>query len=196
MKERAQSLQEKRDQLLAKNAKDREEIASMESKNKSADGNLRSATERLAAVVDRIVGLRPMLPPRLSDALEMSYRSLGNKGLGAAEKMQLVMTILGRCEVFNRTISSGDEVLSIDGEPGAKSLQVIYWGLSHGYALDHAAGKAWVGSPGPRGWHWETAADRTAAIERLVAIYEDKTDPDLVAVPATLTQPMADGASK
>jgi hypothetical protein len=64
--------------------------------------------------------------------------------------MQLAMTVLNRCALFNRTVTCGDEVLTISGEQGAKSLEVIYWGLSHAYALDRAAGKAWYGAPGAR----------------------------------------------
>jgi len=126
----------------------------------------------------------------------MSYRSLGDANLAAGERMQLAMTILNRCSLFNRTVTSGEEVLTIDGESGAKSLDVIYWGLSHGYALDGAAGKAWYGSPGPRGWQWEPANEAARPVARLIAIYNDKADPDFVSVPATLGQPATESPNK
>jgi len=124
--------------------------------------------------------------------LELPYRSLGNPKLSAGERMQLAMTILNRCSLFNRTVTCGDEVLTIDGEQGVKSLEVIYWGLSRGYALDRAAAKAWYGAPGPRGWHWEPGPDAVRPVEKLIAICNDKTDPDFVAVPAVLGRPLAD----
>jgi hypothetical protein len=108
--------------------------------------------------------------------------------------MQLAMTVLNRCALFDRTVTSGEEVLTIDGETGAKSLDVIYWGLSHAYALDRGAQKAWYGSPGPHGWQWEARADAVRPVERLIAIYNDKADPDFVSVPATLAQHGAEGA--
>jgi hypothetical protein len=132
--------------------------------------------------------MRASFPPRLSEALELPYRSLASPSLGDSERMQLVMTVLGRCEAFDRTITSGDEVLTIDSGEGMRSLEVIYWGLSHGYALDKSAGKVWYGSPGPVGWRWEAAPAALGAVERLIAIYNDKTDPDLVVVPAVLVQ--------
>ncbi len=192
LKERAQTLEEKSDLLKATTAKDREEIATLQGKNKAAGDDLQGAETRLQALVGKLVDLRPALPPRLSEALELPYRSLANPGPGAGERMQLAMTILNRCALFNRTVTCGDEVLTIDGEQGAKSLEVIYWGLSHGYALDRAAGKAWHGVPGPRGWQWEPKPDAVRPVEKLMAVYNDKADPDFVAVPAVLGQPAAE----
>jgi hypothetical protein len=190
--ERAQSLEEKRDLLTAATAKDREEIGTMEAKRKAASDDLHAAESRLQALVGKLVELRPSLPPRLSEALELPYRSLAGQGLGTGERMQLAMTILNRCAQFNRTVTYGDEVLTIDGEPGgARSLEVIYWGLSYGYALDRAAGKAWLGTPGPHGWRWEPGQDSVQPVERLMAIYNDKADPDFVPVTAVLSQPVA-----
>jgi FtsZ-binding cell division protein ZapB len=191
LKERAQTLEEKSELLRSTTAKDREEIATLEAKNKAAADDLRASESRLQALVGKLVELRPALPPRLSEALELPYRSLAGSGLGSGERMQLAMTVLNRCALFNRTVTCGDEVLTIDGDQGAKSLEVIYWGLSHGYALDRAGGKVWYGAPGPRGWQWEPKPDALGPVEKLIAVYNDKADPDFVAVPATLGQPAA-----
>ena len=110
--------------------------------------------------------------------------------------MQLLMTMLNRCALFNHTVTSGEEVLTIEGEPGTKSLEVIYWGLGHAYALDRAAGKAWYGSPGQKGWQWDPRPEAVKPVTRLVAIYNDKADPDFVAVPAWVSQPASEAASK
>jgi hypothetical protein len=196
LKDRAQSLQEKRDLLRSKTEKDREDIESLEAKNKAAADDLAAVETRLQALVAQLGALRPSLPPRLSEALELSYRSLGNAGTAAGERMLLAMTILNRCSLFNRTVTSGEEVLAIDGELGAKSLNVIYWGLSHGYALDGAAGKAWYGSPGPHGWEWKPAPESARSIARLIAIYNDKADPDFVSLPATVGHVVAESSEK
>ena len=135
---------------------------------------------------DKLIRLRPSLPPRLSESLELPYRSLTGSELALGDRMQLTMTVLNRCLQFNRIVSQGEEVLAIAGEAGPKSLEVIYWGLSHGYALDRAAGKAWLGSPGPQGWHWETRPEAARAVAELIAVYSGKADPGFAAVPAQL----------
>ena len=186
LNERAGRLEEQRDNLQAKTAKDRSELEVLQTKNRAAADGLQAVGVRLKAVGDSLIQLRPSLPPRLSAALEMPYRSLAGSELGLAERMQLTMTVLNRCAQFNRIVTGGEEVLTIDGEGGAKSFEVIYWGLSHGYALDRAGGKAWYGSPGPQGWRWEACPNAARQVAELLAIYNDKAEPVFVAVPAKL----------
>jgi len=196
LKDRAGLLEEKRDHLKAKTAKDREETEAMQTKNLAAADDLKTAEARLQALAAKLIEMRPMLPPRLSEALELPFKSIANPALGAGDRMQLVMTMLNRCALFNHTVTCGEEVLTIDGEQGTKSLEVIYWGLSHGYALDRAAGKAWYGSPGTKGWQWEPLPDSVRPVSALIAVYNDKTDPDFIAVPSTLGQPVAQNANR
>ena len=83
-------------------------------------------------------------------------------------------------------VEISDVVLTIEGESGATSYEVIYWGLSHGYALDRAAGKVWLGSPGPKGWRWEAHAEATHQVVELLAVFKDKAEPEFAPVPAKL----------
>lgn len=183
LKERAQIIEERKNELAAKTAEERADLGALEAKRKAAAEELDGVEERLKNLTAQLLELRPALPPRLSDALEMSFRSLAGTELSVGERMQLAMTVLNRCAQFNRSISHGAEVLTLESESGPKSLEVIYWGLSHGYALDAAPGKAWYGSPGADGWKWEPRPDAAAHIAKLIAIHTDKADPDFVKVP-------------
>ena len=184
--QRAATLEEKRDHVRAKTAKDRDDISAMQEKNKSANDDLREVDARLKELSSGLKAMRPLLPPRLSEALEMSYRSLAEDKLGTGERMQLAMTMLNRCAQFNRTVTYGEEVVAVDGGSQAKSLEVIYWGLSHGYALDRAARKVWYGSPDDKAWRWEPLPDAVGGVSELIAVYGGKADPSFVAVPARL----------
>jgi hypothetical protein len=186
LKERADRLQDKRDHLLATTASERTEMAALTAKLTDAKDALKQTESRLLVLSDKILKLRPQLPPRLATALEMSYRSLAGKELSPGERMQLIMTVLNRCAQFNLSIDQGDEVLTLPGESAPKSVDVIYWGLSQGYALDRAAGKAWLGAPGPEGWHWEALEGAAPAVAGLFAIRRDEADPQLVTVPVRL----------
>jgi hypothetical protein len=186
LKERAARLQDRRDHLLAATAEERAEMAALTEKLAQSRQSLEATESRLLALTEKINRLRPLLPPRLSEALEMSYRSLGGKDASPSERMQLVMTVLNRCAQFNLAITHGEEVLTLEGEPGPKAVDVIYWGLSHGYALDRAAGKAWLGTPGPGHWQWEPLPGAAPAVSDLMAIRLDQADPRLVSIPARL----------
>jgi hypothetical protein len=194
LKERATLLEEERDLTKARTAKDREELEALRTKNRAAAEDLKACETRLQTVTGRLLALRPGLPPRLSEALEMSYRSLADPALPLGERMQIAINVLNRCAQFNRLVTAGEDVLTLEGEPAAKSLETLYWGLSHGYAVDRAARKAWLGAPGPAGWHWEPKPDAFDQVVQLLAVAHDKADPELVAVPATVARslPAAD----
>ena len=186
LSERAKTVEDKRDNLRAKTATERTEFAALQEKNQGAADRMQSTDVRLKELRDRLIQLRPSLPPRLSEALELPYRSLSGTDLGPSERMQITMTVLNRCAQFNRMVTCGQGVLTIEGEPGPKSLEVIYWGLSRGYAFDQAASKVWLGAPGPKGWQWEAHPEAFPQVARLIAVYNDKAEPEFVAVPAKL----------
>jgi Protein of unknown function (DUF3450) len=186
LSERAKTIEDKRDNLKAKTIAERTEFATLQEKNQVAADRIQATDARLKELRDRLIQLRPSLPPRLSEALELPYRSLAGTELGPSERMQITMTVLNRCAQFNRMVTCGQEVLTIEGEPGPKSLEVIYWGLSRGYALDQAAGKVWLGAPGPKGWQWEAHPEAFPQVARLIAVYNDKSEPEFIAVPAKL----------
>lgn len=194
MKERAQLLEEKHAEWKAKTAEERTELDGLEAKRAAAASEVAAVEARLSALTAELMRLRPGLPPRLSDALEMSFRSLAGTELSVGERMQLAMTVLNRCAQFNRGITQGEEVLTLEGEAGAKSLEAIYWGLSHGYALDRASGRAWFGSPKGERWQWEPRPEATAQVEQLIAIHTDRADPAFVSVPAHVKKTFTAGS--
>ena len=187
--ERAQQLDEKRDLLQSKTAKDRDELAALGKTEGAERAALQAAEPRARALTARLVSLRPLLPPRLSAALELPYQSLANPQLNLGEQMQLNVAVLNRCQQFNRNVSCDEELVRVDAGANPRLLEVIYWGLSHGYALDRKAGRAWLGRPGPQGWQWEPRPEAAPAVARLIAVYRDQAEPELVAVPAQLVHP-------
>lgn len=188
LKERAAVAEEKRDLVQARTAKNREELDALRAKIEAESAELRAFETRLKNLTVKLTALRPSLPPRLSEALEMAFRSLENPALAAGDRMQLAMTVLNRCAQFNRSVTVGEDVLALEDAAPAKSLEVIYWGLSHGYAVDRAARKAWLGSPAGTGWKWEPKPEAFENVLKLLAVARDKADPDFVNVPATVAR--------
>jgi hypothetical protein len=190
LKERVRLLEEKRDSLQAKPDPD-PRGADLAARIDAAHASLGSADARLRSLGDSLVQLRPWLPPRLSKALELPYRSLGNPLLTTGERMQFVSAVLNRCAQFNQSLNGGDEVLTPGGETEPRVMEVVYLGLAQAYALDRVSGKAYLGFPGDQGWVWESHPELVAPISRMVAIYKDKADPDFVELPASLRGPWA-----
>ena len=186
LNERAVAAEEKRDLVKAKTAKEREELDGLRAKIEAEGNQVKVVDARLKDLTGKLVALRPALPPLLSGALEMSFRSLDNPALRPGERMQLVMNVLNRCAQFNRSINVGEDVLALDGTSSTKSFEVIYWGLSYGYAVDRTARKAWLGTSRDGGWRWEPKPEAFQNVLRLIDIAADKADPDFVVVPASV----------
>lgn len=191
LKERVARLQDQRDHLLADTAEERTEVTAMQAKLRQSREAFQLTEAGLKEMTARVLALRPLLPPRLSSALDLTYRSLAGTEASPSERMQLVMTVLNRSAQFNQAITHGEDTLELPGEPGLKSLEVLYWGLSHGYALDRAAGKAWLGGPGAGRWEWTPLEGAAPVVAELMAIRQDEADPRLVTVPARLKPPTA-----
>ncbi|HUG11887.1 MAG TPA: DUF3450 family protein [Opitutaceae bacterium] len=194
LNEQAATAEERRDLVKAQTARDREELDGLRAKIAAETSDLQAFEARLNELTARLIALRPALPPRLSDALEMSFLSLEDTKLPPGERMQLAMNVLNRCMQFDRTITVGQDVVEPDAAASAKSLEVIYWGLSHGYAVDRAAQKAWLGTPANGAWRWELQPDAFKSVLQLIAIATDKADPEFVNVPATVARSIPEGA--
>lgn len=191
LKERASALEEKRALALTRTAKEREELDGLRAKKDASADDLKACEARLRTLAEKLLALRPNLPPRLSDALELSYRSLVSADLGFAERLEVAMTMLNRCAQFNHVITTGEDVLTLDGESAPKSLDTIYWGLSHGFALDRAGHKAWLGRPGATGWRWEPQPEIYDRVAKLLAMARDRADPEFIVVPAEISRSLA-----
>lgn len=184
LQDRIRGLEDAQKALEAKTSGDREALATLGARTAATETALQAAEVQLRRVSAELTQLRPWLPPRLAQALELPYRSLADARLTVGERMQFVTTVLNRCAQFNRTITCGEEVVPVAGAKDGKLLEVIYWGLSHAYALDRNAGQALLGAPGPQGWAWEPAADAAPAVARAIGIYRDQGDPDFIELPA------------
>jgi hypothetical protein len=182
--ERAKKLEETRDVQLAKGTKNNSDLDTLREKNALALADVKAADDRMKAIDQELIDLRPKLPPRLSEALEMSYRSISADKLPPSERVQLTITILSRCVQFDRSITQCEEIVNTEGSGEGRSLDVIYWGASHAYALDRSKRKVWYGSPGEKTWKWEQLPGSFEEVSRLMAIQAGKADPAFVVVPA------------
>lgn len=193
LQERVRQLEEQRAALEAKTVGARREAAELEEQRRAMAAAVDEATRQLQVLDQRLLRMRPMLPPRLSASLELPFRSLAQKELGMAERMQHTMAILARCAHFNSTINRGEEAIAV-GEEGEKLLEVLYFGVGRGYALDRVAGVAYAGGPGEAGWSWVPAPELAKAVDRLLAIGADRIEPEFVSVPLAVGNPAALGS--
>ena len=188
LKERIRFLESRQDALLAKSADERQALAELKTGHGAAAKALAEIKTRLDQLGAGLIQLRPSLPPRLAEALELPLRSLADATTSPGDKVQLIVKVLNRCAQFNKMVTLADEVLAPEAGSTPRMLEVLYWGLSHGYALDRVNGKTYFGHPGEKAWAWEPLADQAEKISALIAIYKDKADPVFVEVPARVSE--------
>jgi hypothetical protein len=187
---RVQQLEAKRTELVNRTAEERGDITEQTARRQAMKEAEAEAARHLVQLGDRLVRMRAWLPPRLSVALELPYRSLVAPDVSAGERMRQVMTILNRCAQFNRMVSTGEEMITRpDGEK--RLMEVVYWGLSHSYALDRVGGAAYLGAPAEGGWAWTPLSGMAPQIARLLDASRDKAEPAFVVVPAQVSDPLA-----
>lgn len=187
LKERIGFLEERRDALAAKTAADRRTAAELNDKNTAAGRTMDAVTAQLDLFSGQLARLRPWLPPRLAQALELPYRTLADSATSPSERAQLIVRVLNRCAQFNKTITFAEEVMDPEGSATPRMMEVLYWGLSHGYALDRSGGKAYFGHPTAPGWAWEPLPGQGGHVAQLIAIHQDKADPEFVEVPVRVS---------
>jgi uncharacterized coiled-coil protein SlyX len=189
--QRAEALESEQAALEVRGAAQKQEIDSLAATAGAARARLGEADQRLRAISDELLALRAWLPPRLSHALELPYRSLADAALAPGERLQHLTTIWARCEHFNSSITCETETLTLGDTNQARVLDVIYWGLSHAYALDRVRNLAYVGRPEKDGWTWREEPNTAASVAKLIAIFHEKADPEFVTVPVQVTDPFA-----
>jgi hypothetical protein len=188
LKEKVGQLELQRDELAAKTATERREIAELETRRKEMAAATVAAEQHLRELDARLAKLRPWLPPRLSAALELPFRSLEDANLPPAERMQHTMTILNRCTHFNQAVACGEEMVTPTGG-AAVLMETVYWGLSHGYALDRSGRIAYRGEAGGAGWTWTPVPELAKQVERLIAVAQDRTEPAFVELEVQISDP-------
>jgi hypothetical protein len=190
LQERTQQLEAQRAALEARTAEERHDTADLMARRQSLKDAQALAAAHLRLLGERLVRMRAWFPPRLSAALELPYRSLTEPEADISEQMRYAMLILNRCVQFNRTVSVDEEIVTAaNGEK--RLMEVVYWGLSHGYALDRSGNEAYLGAPTETAWAWTNLPDMAPQVARLISASTDKAEPAFVILPAQAIQPVA-----
>lgn len=155
-----------------------------ESLAEAVDTELSELTERLNRLALTLTQLRPYLPPRLAASLELPYRTLDERDRPANERLIAATNIINRALNFNRSITLSEEPISSVEQPRQTLFEVLYWGLSHAYALDRSTGKAYFGHPHAQGWTWSEQPQIAAALRKAIAMQKGELDPAFVNLPA------------
>lgn len=171
----------------AENRTQRETLAQLTADNTARAEAIAAATVRLEALTDTLRTLRPALPPRLSAALDLPYRSLDADYLRPADRLRHTLTILNRCQEFDQAFVLAEETLPLASGEEPRLLEVLYLGLAQACALDRATNEAYLGRPINGSWQWVHVPGLAPDAARLIAVRRDETPPEFVTLPLQIT---------
>ena len=165
------------------------ERAEAEALKKSATESLERTREFATGAEVKIVKLVPQLPVPLQEII----RPLLNKipadasatRMSAAERMQVVVGILGELDKFNNAVAIFSEKRkNSQGEEVA--VETVYVGLGAAYFVNDANNFSGVGTPGAAGWEWTSKPEIAAAVRDVIRVYRNEHPANFVALPATI----------
>jgi hypothetical protein len=140
---------------------------------------------------ERIRGIRSSLPELLRERLAPLLLRLGagpiDQPVRVSERAQIVISILSAIDQFNGTATLTHH-LRTDEQGVERDVEVLYWGLAMGYAVDQTAQQAWLLIPDTAGWNWKAAPEAASGIRELIEIHKRKRSPGLVSLPAVLRE--------
>lgn len=178
------------------------EIESFEKLTESRSEEMRAITDALDEKRDflrEIEGMVPEIetrlleaaaafPPPLRTELDSQLAGMAETAAGEdtalARRIQRILTVLTTAERFNNTLTLFPEIREVDGRE--VQVQVLYWGLAAGYAVQPELDLAWLVRPGAGGWQWTPANEHAVAIADLIAIYEKRKEPGIRMLPVNL----------
>jgi len=107
------------------------------------------------------------------------------KNITAAERFQNVLGILNEVNKANMEIASLPEIHDVGGGRKAE-VKTIYVGLGQGYFVNAAGDLAGVGTPGVKGWVWQTDASIAKDMLEVLEVLKKSVSPKLIEVPVTI----------
>ncbi len=182
------SVEEQMGKISTNNVQVDKERAEAEALKKSAAESLARAREFAAGIESKLARLTPQLPAPLQDILQPLLNKLptdANTKMSAAERLQIVVGILGEMDKFNNAVSIFSEKRKTpQGEEVA--VETVYVGLGAAYFVNDAGSFAGLGTPGAGGWEWTTRPEIASPVREVIRIYRNDHPARFVALPVTV----------
>lgn len=182
------SVEEQMGKVSTNNVQVDKERAEAEALKKSAGESLLRMRAFAAEIEPKLVHLAPQLPSPLQEIIKPLLNKLPattDTKMSAAERLQVVVGILGELDKFNNAVSLFSEKRKNPaGEEVA--VEVVYVGLGAAYFVNDAGNFAGVGAPGVSGWEWSTKPEIASAVRDVIRIYRNEHPARFVALPVTV----------
>lgn len=187
-----QTLEEEQTRLAAESNKTNETRLALREDEMAAKERLTRVREFLATVEARIKPLEKSLPAPLQESLQPLFlripESASETRMGAAERMQTVVTIMSRMFEFDDRVVVDSEIREVTNG-GKNELTTLWVGLGAAYYIDEASGDAGYGVVSREGWNWVSEPELRQEIMQAIELATGRDqDARFIALPFELGQ--------
>ena len=124
-----------------------------------------------------------MIPSFLSGSLNKSFDKLPRaSGKTISQRLQLILSIYGEIERLENNVHVVKETLKTDSGK-FQEMDVIYLGLSRGFAVSRDDKTAGIGLPFKNGWKWERRNGIAPEVRKAIAFYQREQMADFINLP-------------
>ncbi len=171
-------------QFKSEHSEQIETLQKLQTQNDEFDQVLQVSESQIESQMQQFLEFRERFPPRLKKALELSFATLEDPELTLNDRLQVLVTAMGRVSQFNHLITYSEELVEIQDK--SRLMAVLYWGLGQAYALDLSTNEGFMGKPGPQEWKWTESKPIASKMKTLIAIFREESDPVYVELPITI----------
>jgi hypothetical protein len=171
---------------IEKTGEKQEELTDQYEKLESAISLLR---ERIALLEVNTLRLLNKLPNPVREQVEPLSQEIPTDPeqttLPLSTRYQNLIGVLNYINKFNNAITVTTEVRRLNGNQ-AVEVKVMYLGLGQAYYSNDTATVGGVGRPTAEGWKWERRDNIAPAVSSAIAMYNNETPADYVALPVDI----------
>lgn len=189
MQEEVRLLELRRDQLEQEKKRLDETLASRDTEQESLLKNV-DATQRALQSLEALPNewehtlqaLYRRIPAPLQEELQMDADVPGGTDWTVSQRLRRLLDLYGRIEQLQQQVHVVTEVMEV--RPGeSREVDVMYLGISAGYAVARDGTWAAVGRPGTEGWQWSAAEGKADIIRQAMRVCANEEPPELVRLP-------------
>jgi hypothetical protein len=185
LQNRRKTLQNELDRRKSELSTRQSELQGVQQNQASLNQTLTIQGRLVAAAETRLQSLLPQLPPPLATQLEPLLSGLTETPVtpqNFGSRLKNTLETLALIEQYDRNLHHS-RLLLADPSGEKREMDVLFVGLSHGYAVYPLQELGGIGRPGAAGWTWQWQADAAPAIRRALAIYRKERPAEFVQLP-------------
>ena len=130
------------------------------------------------------------IPPSLAENTEKAFGRIPDASrppdtMSVSRRLQVVVALYAQIEAMQHSVHVTRELLPL-GDGARRECEVIYLGLTRGFAVTADERWAGIGEPGPDGWVWNARPGIASSVRRAIRVFQRQGPAEMVPLPLSV----------